>query len=84
VEPSREELLALVAAQARVIEEQAQRIDGLEALVVELQQRLSQNSRNSSKPPSSDGPAKPTRRSQPGTGRSPGKQPGAPGGKPCA
>jgi transposase len=72
-------LLALVAAQARVIEEQAQRIEQLEALVVELQRRLGQNSRNSSKPPSSDGPAKPVRRSQPGTGRSPGKQPGAPG-----
>ena len=79
VAPSREELLALVVAQARVIEEQAQRIGQLEALVVELQRRLGQNSRNSSKPPSSDGPAKPARRSGPGTGRSPGKQPGAPG-----
>jgi transposase len=79
VKPSREELLALVAAQARVIEDQAQRIEQLEALVVELQRRLGQNSRNSSKPPSSDGPAKPSRRPQPGTGRSPGKQPGAPG-----
>jgi transposase len=79
VEPSREELLALVAAQARVIEEQARRIERLEALVVELQRRLGQNSRNSSKPPSSDGPAKPARRSQPGKGRSPGKQPGAAG-----
>jgi transposase len=69
----------LVAAQARVIEEQADRIERLEALVVELQRRLGQNSRNSSKPPSSDGPAKPARRSQPGSGRSPGKQPGAPG-----
>jgi transposase len=79
VEPSREELLALVAAQARVIEEQAGRIERLEALVVELQRRLGQNSRNSSKPPSSDGPAKPSRGSQSRTGRSPGKQPGAPG-----
>jgi transposase len=72
-------LLALVAAQARVIEEQAQRIEQLEALVVELQRRLGQNSRNSSKPPSLDGPAKPARRSSRGSGRSPGKQPGAPG-----
>jgi transposase len=79
VEPSREELLALVAAQARVIEQQAQRIEQLEALVAELQRRLGQNSRNSSKPPSSDGPAKPARRSSSGSGRSPGKQPGAPG-----
>ena len=69
----------MVAAQARVIEQQAQRIEQLEALVVELQRRLGQNSRNSSKPPSSDGPAKPARRSSRGSGRSPGKQPGTPG-----
>jgi len=69
----------VVSAQARVIEEQAKRIEQLEALVVELQRRLGQNSRNSSKPPSADGPAKPVRRSSPGSGRSPGKQPGAPG-----
>lgn len=69
----------MVAAQARVIEEQAGRIERLEALVVELQRRLGQNSRNSSKPPSSDGPVKPSRGAQPRSGRSPGKQPGAPG-----
>jgi transposase len=72
-------LLALVAAQARVIEQQAQRIEQLEGLVAELQRRLGQNSRNSSEPPSSDGPGKPARRSSSGSGRSPGKQPGAPG-----
>jgi hypothetical protein len=43
-------LLALMAAQARVIEQQARRIEQLEALVAELQRRLGQNSRNSSKP----------------------------------
>lgn len=37
---------------------QSQRIAELEALVVELRARLDQNSRNSSKPPSSDGYAK--------------------------
>ena len=37
---------------------QAQRIGELEALVAELRARLDQNSRNSSKPPSSDGYAK--------------------------
>jgi transposase len=42
------ELEALVAAQAA-------RIAELEALVAELRARLDQNSRNSSKPPSSDG-----------------------------
>jgi transposase len=49
--PSYEELEALVAAQA-------QRIAELEAVVAELRARLDQNSRNSSKPPSSDGYAK--------------------------
>ncbi|MHB1571379.1 MAG: IS66 family transposase, partial [Solirubrobacteraceae bacterium] len=38
---------------------QAARIGELEALVLELRARLDQNSRNSSKPPSSDGYAKP-------------------------
>jgi transposase len=49
--PSYGELEALVA-------EQAARIAELEALVRELRARLDQNSRNSSKPPSSDGYAK--------------------------
>jgi len=49
--PSYAELGALVALQA-------QRIGELEALVAELRARLDQNSRNSSKPPSSDGYAK--------------------------
>ena len=49
--PSYAELEALVA-------EQAARMAELEALVAELRARLDQNSRNSSKPPSSDGYAK--------------------------
>jgi len=53
-EPSREELLALVAAQAVVIAE-------LTARVAELERRLGLNSQNSSKPPSSDGLKKPAR-----------------------
>jgi len=42
-----------------VIEKLLARIDELEALVAELTKRLSKNSRNSSKPPSSDGLSKP-------------------------
>ena len=49
--PSYAELEALVA-------ERAARIAELEAIVAELRARLDQNSRNSSKPPSSDGYAK--------------------------
>jgi transposase len=49
--PSYAELEALVGLQA-------ERIAELEALVAELRARLDQNSRNSSKPPSSDGYAK--------------------------
>ena len=47
----------------------------------ELKRRLAQNSRNSSKPPSSDGPERtpPPRSLRRKTGRKPGKQPGAQG-----
>lgn len=72
-EMSREELLALVAVQARLIEE-------LRARVAELERQVGRNSRNSSAPPSSDGLAKPPPRSMRGkSGRRPGKQPGSPG-----
>jgi transposase len=52
--PSREELIALVKAQAATIA-------ALEARVAELERRLGLNSRNSGKPPSSDGLKKPPR-----------------------
>jgi transposase len=52
----------------------------LQARVAELERRLGLNSRNSSKPPSSDGLVKPPPRSLRGrSGRGPGQQPGAPG-----
>ena len=72
--PSYEELAALVVAQA-------QRIAELEAEVAELRRQLRQNSRNSSKPPSSDSPfVKPAPRSLRGkSGRKPGGQKGHPG-----
>ncbi len=71
-EASREELLALVVEQARMIEQ-------LTARVAELERRLGRNSRNSSQPPSADGPQVAPRRSRRGSGRQPGKQPGSPG-----
>jgi transposase len=73
-ELSRDELVALVRAQAELIE-------ALRARVTELERRLDANSSTSSKPPSSDSPyRKPPRRSaRKASGRKPGKQPGDPG-----
>ena len=52
--PSREELIALIQAQAA-------QIAALMARVAELERRLGLNSSNSGKPPSSDGMKKPAR-----------------------
>jgi transposase len=72
--PCYEELAALVVRQA-------ERIEQLEAEVAELRRQLGQNSRNSSKPPSSDSPfTKPAPKSlRRRSGRKPGGQPGHPG-----
>lgn len=94
-ELSRGELLALVAAQAQAIETLTAAVETLTARVAaleaengvlraenaELKRQLGQNSRNSSKPPSTDGPEQtpPPRSLRRTTGRKPGKQPGAQG-----
>jgi transposase len=75
---SYEQLAVLVVEQAAVIEELRAEVAGLKAKVTDLERRLARNSRNSSRPPSSDGLAKPPapkslRRS---SGRKPGGQPG--------
>jgi transposase len=72
--PSYEELAELVVGQA-------ERIEQLEAEVADLRRQLGQNSRNSSRPPSSDSPfAKPGPKSlRMRSGRKPGGQPGHPG-----
>jgi transposase len=54
-EPSYEELAALVAVQARVIDELRAEVAGLRAENAELKRRLGMDSTNSSRPPSSDG-----------------------------
>jgi len=77
---SYDELLALVQAQQQQLAAQAALIEDLQSQIAELKRRLGLNSRNSSKPPSSDGLAKPAPRSlRKASGRKPGKQPGAPG-----
>lgn len=53
-----------------------QRITQLEAAVRDLTARLNQNSQNSSKPPSSDGPHVKRKPPKPPSGRKPGGQPG--------
>lgn len=75
VDPTVEQLLEVVAERDAVIAALVTRLEDLEA-------RVGQNSRNSSRPPSSDGYAKPrspSRAEQKAGGRRPGKQPGAPG-----
>jgi transposase len=76
---SREQLLLVVAEQARLIEAQAAQIEALTSQVAELTRLLGQNSGNSSLPPSTDRGRKPARQRRGGSGRKPGKQPGAPG-----
>jgi transposase len=73
-EPSREELIALVAAQAA-------EIAALKARIAELERRLGLDSTNSSKPPSSDGLKKPPRVKslREPSGRPSGGQKGHPG-----
>jgi transposase len=69
-ELTREQLIAIILAQGEMIEK-------LIARVAELEEKLAQNSNNSSKPPSSDGLAKPPAKSlRTKTGRKPGGQKG--------
>jgi transposase len=87
-EPSREDLLALLAESRASEEAKDARIDGLLVTVGELTAqvqalvlKLGKDSQSSSKPPSSDGPNRRPRggSSRTSSGRRPGKQPGAPG-----
>jgi transposase len=80
--PSYEQLAALVVEQAATIQRLEVRVVELEAEVVDLKRRLAQNSRNSSRPPSSDGLSKPPVKKslRRPSGRRPGGQPGHEGG----
>ena len=79
--PSYVELAAVVVQQVELIERLRAEIADVRAENAELKQRLGQNSRNSSRPPSSDSPfAKPVPKSlRRKSGRRPGGQSGHPG-----
>jgi transposase/uncharacterized coiled-coil protein SlyX len=69
-------------AQKEEIEQLRQQLTALASDLSELRERISRSSRNSSKPPSSDGPGfKPPERRK-GSGRKRGGQPGHPGSGP--
>jgi transposase len=76
-EPSVVELRVRLARLETLVAEQAARIERLEAENAELRRRLGQNPRNSDRPPSSEGLAKPAPKSlRRRSGRKPGGQPG--------
>jgi len=54
-----EAVVDLIEKQDRIITELTARIVQLEARIAELEARLNQNSRNSSRPPSTDGDRRP-------------------------
>ncbi|MCF6261079.1 MAG: DUF6444 domain-containing protein, partial [Gammaproteobacteria bacterium] len=55
----KDDLMALLLQQNEILMAQSTRIAGLEKEIEALKNRLAKNSRNSSKPPSSDGYGKP-------------------------
>ena len=72
----------LILGQQQEIEQLRSQLTALASELSELRERIGRSSRNSSKPPSSDGPGfKPTERRK-GSGRKRGGQPGHPGSGP--
>jgi transposase len=72
--------IAYLLAQVAQIDELQARVAGLQAQVADLTARVKQTSKNSSRPPSSDGLAKPAPKSlRKKTGRGPGRPKGQPG-----
>jgi uncharacterized coiled-coil protein SlyX len=91
-DPERERYEAEIARLRAIVAEQAVLIEQLRSKVAELEARLSQDSSNSSLPPSRDHTDRRARRAAEraerkaatkARGRKPGKQPGAPGSTLC-
>lgn len=76
---AQEQAVALVGALQERLAAQEQALATLASQMATLQERLGQNSTNSHRPPSQDGPARPPRRPRRPAGRRPGGQPGHPG-----
>ena len=66
----------IISVQQEAIAQQGEMIQSLEGRIKELEAQLNQNSRNSSRPPSSDGPKKPSTIPKGKKGKKPGGQPG--------
>lgn len=78
--PTVEQLLGVLAARDEALAQRDVLIEDLQARVVELERRLAQNSKNSSRAPSGDRMERsPSRAEQRKAGRRPGKQTGGPG-----
>ena len=73
---SKEQLIDIIMMQQEQVGMLVARVQALEAQVEELKRRLDTNSRNSSKPPSTDGPAGEPRTRKNRGQRKPGGQPG--------
>ncbi|MCO6486846.1 MAG: hypothetical protein J5I98_00445, partial [Phaeodactylibacter sp.] len=72
----RQAISFIISVHQEAIAQRDATIQALEARVRELEAQLNQNSRNSSRPPSSDGPKKPRTTQKGKKGRKPGGQPG--------
>lgn len=75
-EAGREAVIALVERLLGIIAQQEQALAALAAKVQELEDRLSKDSHNSSKPPASDGLSRKSRSLRGTSGKKPGGQPG--------
>lgn len=71
-----EELERQLTERDRRLEHLLAQVEQLTGRVADLEEKLRKSSRNSGKPPSSDGPKVPPRPQKPPTGRKPGGQPG--------